>query len=177
MASTFQFCEDNGTGFGSPAHGAVRTSGRAECNWKNIDDSTTAYSASPVTAGNNSFGKYQYGAITGAFNQVSNGKWGHTTGIFGAGLTLVTKITSGYTAPATTALAGGIDITLSSGIASASQAVLFKATGPEASTGTTSLNTVGTGYTDYLVTQLQTTVAAAPGDTASITLTFQYDES
>lgn len=88
MAATFEWDEDNGTAAGSPQKGATRATARTDVNWKNIDDSTTAYSASPITAGNNSFEKWQFGKFTGAFNQISNGLFAHTATAFGTGLTL-----------------------------------------------------------------------------------------
>lgn len=87
-AATFDFQEDNGAATGSPAKGTTRTTGRAEVNWKNIDDSTTAYSSSPITAGNNSYSKYQFAKFTGTFNQILSGLFAHTAGTFGTGLTL-----------------------------------------------------------------------------------------
>lgn len=180
MSSLFAFQEDNGTAVvnpaGTPATGTTRTLNRTECNWKNIDDSTTAYSSSPITAGNNSFRKYQYGVITGTFNQILNGKFGHTTGIFGAGLQLLFSGTTGYATPSTSALTSppAVDITLSSGIAASSQTMFFSQVGPERAA---SASQVVTGYTNYFLTQLLTTVSASPGDTATATLTLQYDEN
>lgn len=176
MASAADFCEDNGAAAGTPPKGTTRTFRRTEVNWKNIDDSTTAYSSSPITTGLNSFEKWQFLAITGSFNQISLGKFGHTTGIFGAGLKLVTVITSGYHTPTTTTLSTGVDITLSSGIADASQTVFFSPIGPEAA-GQTGTVTFTSGYTQYFATQLITTTAASPGDTATATLTLQYTEN
>src|SRR5947209_4831844 len=77
-ASTFEFEEDNGAATGSPAKGTTRTAARTEANWKNIDDSTTAYSSSPITAGNNSYEKWQFGHFSGSFNQISAGLFAHT---------------------------------------------------------------------------------------------------
>src|SRR3989304_6756992 len=81
MAATFQWGERNGVG-------ETETLDRTEQNWKNIDDSTTAYSSSPITAGNNSYEKWQYGKFSGTFNQISNGRYAHTATAFGTGLTL-----------------------------------------------------------------------------------------
>ena len=176
MASIFSFGEDNGTPSGSPPRGATRTFQRSECNWKNIDDSSTAYSSQPIMAGGNSFTKFQFGAISGTWNTLSNGKFAHTSGTFGGGLTLRVFITSGYAQPATGTFSSGVDFTATGTIAASGQTVLFSQTGPEG-TQSASVNTVGTGYTQYFVTQLQTTTGAAPGDTATAELTFQYDES
>src|SRR5258708_39800007 len=84
-AATFEFEEDNGASTGSPAKGTTRTAARTEMNWKNIDDSTTAYSSNPITAGNNSYQKNQFGHYSGTFNQVSAGLYAHTAGTFPTG--------------------------------------------------------------------------------------------
>src|SRR5438045_6383376 len=81
MAATFDFIESNGAGESA-------TTGRTETNWKSIDDSTTAYSSSVIVAGANSFDKWQYGKLSGTFNQILNGLWAHTATAFGTGLTL-----------------------------------------------------------------------------------------
>jgi hypothetical protein len=176
MAANFEFYEDNGTQAGSPPKGTTRAVNRTEGNWKNIDDSTTAYSSSPITAGNNSFNKYQFGIFSGTFNQVTNIKWNHTSGTFGAGLTLKFLNTTGYTTPATATDARLTrDVTLT-GAVSTGYAILVGGTGPEA-TGKQSSSTSVPCFTEYLVTQLQTTVAAGAGDTALCGLSLQYDEN
>lgn len=185
MAATFEFEEDNGTQTGSPLKGTTRTAARAEVNWKNIDDSTTAYSSSPITAGNNSFSKYQFGHFSGTFNSVSAGLFAHTSGTLGTGLTLKCSPTCTSTATAlvyatpstTTNAALTSDQTTAIAIGSGLQ-VQFTAIGPEnsASASATSLTT-NPCYTNYLATQLQTTSSAAAGDTATVTLTLQYNEN
>lgn len=175
MASAADFCEDNGNAAGSPPKGTSRTFRRSEMNFKNIDDSTTAYSSSPITTGSNSYEKWQFLAITGTFNQISAGKWGHTAGVLGAGLKLVTVVTSGYHTPTTTTLSSGIDITTASGLDVAYQPVLFSTTGPCGTQCETTLS--ATGYTEYLVTQLNTNTDASPGDTTSCTFTCSFTEN
>lgn len=175
MASLFSFGEDNGAATGSPAKGTTRTLNRSECNWKNIDDSTSVYSSYPITAGGNSFSKYQFGVFTGTFNTISNCKFNHTSGTFGAGITLKCNITSGYTTPATGNLANAYDIT-TTGLVANGSGVLLGSVGPEQATGT-SLGSVATGYSQFIITQLQTTTGASPGDTALCQLSFSYDES
>src|SRR3990167_2413202 len=81
MAATFEFDEANGAG-------EAVTHNRTESNWKNIDDTTTAYSASPITAGNNGFDKWLSGHFSGTYNQISAGLFAHTAGAMGAGLTI-----------------------------------------------------------------------------------------
>lgn len=179
MAATFAWGEDNGTQTGSPLKGTTRNTSRTERNYKNIDDSTTAYSSSPITAGNNSFSKYQFGIFSGTYNQVLNGKWSaHTSpaGALATGLTLKGTVSSTYATPSTTANAAlTTDFTTAVAIASG-LTVLFAVTGPEAAGAASTLSSGG-GYTQYLVSQLQTTVSASAGDMATVTETLQYDEN
>lgn len=134
----------------------------------------TTYTSSPITAGNNSYIKYQFGKFTGTFNQVSGGLWAHTAGVLGTGLTLVGKVTSTYATPVTTAMGGSTNMTTVIAIASGAT-VLFATSGPENASPTTSI--VAAGYSQYLASQLQTTGSAAAGDTATVTLTLQYNEN
>lgn len=185
MAATFTWCEDNGTATGSPSHGTTRTgfsSGSCtDVNWKNTDDCTnnsgTAYSASPIQAGNNSYTKYIYGKYSGSYNQISAGLFAHTATDFdGTTLILKSVVSSTYATPATTSNAS-LTTDSSSHIAIGSGAtVLFKSTGPEAASPGSTL-AAGGGYTQYMPTQLQTTSSAAAGDTATVTVTLQYNEN
>lgn len=176
MAATFEFDEANGAG-------ETITHGRAESNWKNIDDSTTAYTASPITAGNNSFDKWQYGHFSGTFNQILGGLWAHTAGALGAGLTLKASPTMtadanrlAYATPSATTNANlSYDATAVIAIGSG-KAVWFGATGP-ANSGKAASMTTNPCYTNYLTTQLQTTGSAVAGDTATVTMTLQYQEN
>lgn len=176
MAATFEWDEANGAG-------QTVTHNRSEANWKNIDDSTTAYTSSPISAGNNSYDKWQYGHFSGTYNQILNGKWAHTAGTLGTGLTLkgAKSMTAdadrlAYATPSTTANTNlTVDMTSAISIGSGS-VVYFGATGP-ASSGKATSTTSNPAYTNYLTTQLQTTGSAAAGDTASCTITLQYDEN
>ena len=185
MAATFEFEEDNGTQTGSPLKGTTRTAARTEVNWRNIDDSTTAYSSNPITGGNNSYTKYQFGHFSGSFNTILSGLYAHTATAWGTGLTLKGQPTCTSTAtalvyatPATSTLAAlTTDMTTAIAIGSG-VAVQFTATGPEnsASASAASLAT-NPCYTNYLATQLQTTSSAAAGDTVQVTMTLQYQEN
>lgn len=173
MAATFIWYEDNGAG-------PTSTSGVNNVNWKNVDDTGTAYTASPITAGNNSYTKYQYGRFQGSFNQILNGLWAHTAGTFGTGLTLkgapsgASQLT--YAAPATTANASlSVDMTSPIAIGSGTP-VYFGGTGPNTA-GKTASSTANPCFTNYLATQLQTTGSAVAGDTATVTITLQFDEN
>jgi hypothetical protein len=183
MAATFEFEEDNGAQAGSPTKGTTRTAARTEVNWKNIDDSTTAYSSSSITGGNNSYQKNTFGHFSGTFNQILSGLFAHTATAFGTGLTLkgVPTCTNDasrylYVTPSTVADTG-LTTDMTSAIAIGSGvAVLFGATGPEA-TGKATPMATNPCYTNFLTTQLQTTSSAAAGDTAQVTLTLQYQEN
>ena len=176
MAATFDFDEAN-------AVGQTFTHSRTECNWKNIDESTTAYTSNPITAGLNSFDKWQAGHFAGTFNQISAGLFAHTAGAFGAGLTLkgpptMTSDTTdlAYATPSTTTNANLTNdmttvIAIGSGVA-----VWFGATSPTAA-GKAASMTTNPCWTNYLTTQLQTTSGAAAGDTITATLTLQYNEN
>lgn len=183
MAATFEWQEDTGTETGAPAKGTTRTTAVANVNWKNSGVQGDVYSSFPITAGQNSFDKWQFGKFTGTFNQVLTGKFAHTTGALGANLTLKgppATTADGdrplYTTPATTANATLTnDMTTAIAIASG-VAVLFGATGPEATGKAASMST-NPCYTSFLPTQLQTGSGAAPGDTVSATITLQYLEN
>lgn len=183
MAATFNWCEDNGavtsshgttqSGFGADTHYPT------DVNWKNVDDNTansgTAYSSSPITYGNNSYTKYQYGHFSGTFNQISAGLFAHTATAFGTGLTLKGTVTTTYATPATSTNAAlTTDMTTAIAIGSG-LAVNFSTTGPYGASPTSTLSAAG--YSQYLATQLQTTTSAAAGDTAQVTLTLQYNEN
>lgn len=183
MAATFEFNRDTGTATGSPAKGTTRTTAVTDTNWKNTDTYGTAYSAAPITAGNNSYEIWNFGKFSGSFNQISAGLFAHTATAFGTGLTLKgTPACTGdgdrllYTTPSTSANSNlSVDMTSAISIGSG-VAVFFGATGPEA-TGKAATMTTNPCYTNYLTTQLQTTGSAAAGDTATVTLTLQYNEN
>lgn len=174
MTAVFTYQEDNGPATGSPAKGTTRADA-TQVNWKNVDDIATAYNSASITAGDNSFTKYQFGKFTGSFTSISAGKWAHTAGSLGTGLTLKGVVTSTYATPATSANAA-LTQNMTSAIAIGSgQTVLFHTTGPEGASPASLI--AAAGFTQYLATQLQTTTSAAPGDTATVTLTLQYNES
>ena len=178
MPATFEFDEDNGAQTGSPLAGTTRTAAVTNVNWKNIDDSTTAYGSSSITAGNNSFTKYQSGKFSGTWNSVSAGLFAHTAGTLGTGLTLKGTVTTTYATPSTTANAAlTTDMTTAIAIGSG-LAVLFNTTPQTATpTATFASTTANPAFTQFLATQLQTTVSAVAGDTATVTMTLQYNEN
>ena len=182
MAATFTWCRDHGNATGSPAKGTTRDEGVTNMNWKNSDTEAHAYSAYPITDGNNSYELWTFGKFSGTFNQVSAGKFAHTAGALGTGLTVKgTPACTGdgdrllYTTPSTNANANLTTNMTSVSAIGDGVAVFFGATGPEA-TGKASSMTTNPCYTNYLTTQLQTSGASA-GDTATATFTLQYNEN
>ena len=184
MAAAFDLNRDTGTQTGTPTKGTTRTTGVTDSNWKNTDTYGTAYSASPITAGNNSFEIWNFGKFTnGTFNSISAGLFAHITTAFGTGLTLkgcpACSGTSGlaYTTPSASTNANlTTDMTTAVAIGSG-VAVYFGATGPEAATMAATQDGSVDRYTNYLTTQLQTTTSALPGDTATVTLELQFSEN
>lgn len=161
MASTQTFVEFNGA---TPGTETAATT----VNWKNIDDNTTTvYSAAPITAGTNSFIKYQSIKFGGTWNSLS----GLTTKIdanSATGLSWVAGNTTTYVQPAVTA----------SGDAAWSTTSLSHNLGTAASSASSvSLASTAAGYSSYVRSQLQTTSSAAPGDTATRTVTYTWTES
>jgi hypothetical protein len=176
MAATFAFDEDYGAATGSPAHGTSTATGVTNNDWSNSADPTVAYSTNPITAGNNSYDKWQFGHFSGTYNQILSGLWAHTAGALGTGLTLKGKVGLTYTTPATAANASlTTDMTSVIAIGSGA-AVLFGATSPQAA-GKAASTTSNPAYSQYLTTQLQTASNAAAGDITSVTLTLEYQEN
>lgn len=185
MAATFAWGEDTGTQTGSPTKGTTRST-PTNVNWKAVDTFATTYDAAPITDGQNSVEKWQFGIVSGTFNQVTTSLYAHTAGTLGTGLTLKGQplVSSDgtrmlYTTPSQTTNAG-LTTNMTTAIAIGSGvAVWWGITGPEATgKGATKSNPADgtTFYSTYLVTQLQTSGAAA-GDTGSQTMTLQYLEN
>lgn len=166
MASTQTFSEGNGTTAGT------ETTSRTEMNWKNIDDSTTAYSSSVITAGNNSFTKYQAIVFAGSWNSLSALTVKVDNNAPATGLSIVGSVRSAGATPATAASGD-------SAMSTTGTAVNFTGTtwATAFAAGSSSSTAGGTLYTQPLRTQLQTTSAAAPGDIASRTFTWAWTES
>ena len=173
MAATFEFYEDNGNPTGNPAKGTTRNP-TTQIDWKSTDDINTAFPAAPINAGENSMSKYQFGKFTGTFNSISNVLFAHTAGVLPTNTKLMGTVTSQYAKPTQAAVAGLTDMSAVTSIAAGKPAKL-STVGPEGANPTNTLT--APGYTQYLVTQIQTTPAALPGDSPSITLTLRYSEN
>jgi hypothetical protein len=168
MASTQTWSEGNG------ASAATETASRTEANWKRVDDSTTAYTASPINSSNNenSMTKYQMVKFAGTWNSLSALTYKIDNNAPATGLSIVGSVVSAGTTPATT----------SSGDAALSTTGLtanFVASTFGYGAGTASSTASGTMYAQALRTQLQTTssYAGGPGDIVSRTITATWTES
>lgn len=164
MASTQTWSEFNGSS------AATETTSRAEMNLKNIDDSTTAYSSSPITAGNNSFGKYQALKFAGTWNSLSAFTYKVSNNAPATGLSIVGSVPTSGATPATSAT--GDSAASTSGVSAN-----FVSSSTPYGAGTSSSTASGTMYVNPFRLQLQTTSSAAPGDTPSVTITAAWTES
>lgn len=142
-------------------------------NFKKNDSSSAAdYADNPINAGDNSMEVYLKPKFTGTFNTIDNIQFWRSTQF----------------SPAT-----GLDVQWDDGglaqgsYATPVSAASTKATSavPSADPGSANVSIGGnptgnlsaSGYADYIVMQLQTTSAAAAGDTSLATFTLNYDES
>lgn len=168
MASTQTISEGNGT------NAATETGSRTECNWKRIDDSTTAYTSNPINSTNNenSYTKYQMLKFAGTWNSLSALTVKIDNNAPATGLSIVGSVVSSGTTPATTASG---DSAMSTSGASAN----FVSSSFGYGAGTSSSTASGTMYTQACRSQLQTTssYAGGPGDIASRTFTWSWTES
>lgn len=139
-------------------------------NFKRADDATAAnYSSNPISAGDKSYEVWLRGKFTGTFNKVENIQfWRSTDFSPNTGLTLKWG-DSGVSAYATpvTGENKAPDAIPTSDPGSANVSIGGDITG----------DLSASGYTDYVVLQLNTTSAAAAGDTSLSILTMNYDES
>jgi hypothetical protein len=171
MASTQTISEFNG------ANAATETTSRSESNWKRIDDSTTAYTASVINSSNNenSMGKYQALKYAGTWNSISAVTVKIDNNAPATGLSIVGSVINAAagTTPATTATG---DSAMSTTGASVN---LANTTTPYVTPGSASSTASGTLYTQACRTQLQTTssYAGGPGDITSRTITWSWTES
>lgn len=171
MASTYSWTEYNGSG------AANATTTRGEANWKNIDDSTTAYTGFPITAGSNSYTKYQAIVFAGTWNTLSALTYKVSTATpldsasASAKLAVVASVVTSGTTPS--ASPSGDSAASTSGTSAN-----FSNSSTPYTAGTTSTSAGGgTMYANAYRTQLQTVGTAAAGDIASVTITASWTES
>lgn len=168
MASTQSWSEFNG------ASAATETTSRAEANWKRIDDSTTAYSSSPINSTNNenSMTKYQAIKYAGTWSSLSTLTYKIDNNAPATGLSIVGAVVTSGTTPATTASGD-------SAMSTTGLSANFNSSSTPYGAGTSSSTASGAMYGNALRTQLQTTssYAGGPGDITSRTITAAWIES
>lgn len=174
MASTFQWNKDNGTATGAPAAGTTRGVA-VNSDWKAVDDNTTVFSDSSVQQGTNSYEVWLSGQWTGAFTNISNVLWAHTSGVVPSGITMKGKNGLTYTTPSRTANANlTTDMTAAISIASG-QAVNVGGTSPQAA-GKAASSSANPTYTEFLTTQMQVANTSVPADSGLIVQSIQWNE-
>lgn len=168
MASTQTISEGNGASAGT------ETASRTECNFKRIDDSTTAYTSSPINSSNNenSMTKYQLLKFGGTWSSLSALTIKIDNNAPATGLSIVGSVVTSGTTPATTA-SGDPAMSTTGATANFTSSSFGYAAGTSTSTAS------GTMYTNAVRLQLQTTSAYAggPGDIVSRTITWSWTES
>jgi len=163
MAATFEWSERNGAFPGS------RTDARSECNFKDVDDSSTDYAASPIqapTVGSSySYEKWIQGHFEGSYSDISDVKFWKSGGSLDAALSINggVALNDAYATPVKTKSTTAGHTTVPEDEASALDLSTDAATGNE--------------YTDYVVLQLQVGTAAPSGDIGVQTFTMKYNES
>lgn len=163
MAATFTWSQSNGAGETVTDLGS---SGNL-FNFKSSDDATAAnYSSNPITAGESSYEVYLRAKFTGTFNTIDNLQFWQSTAF----------------SPST-----GLQVTFDGNnvsYATPSETDNGNSAVPSSDPGTANVSISGaltgqlsaSGYSDYILLQLDTTTSAAPGDTSLAVFTLQYDE-
>lgn len=168
MAATFTWSGTYGVGAGTVLD--LGTSGNL-FNFKSLNSLTSAadYTTYTVVAGTSSYEVFLRGKFTGTFNRIANIQAWKSSGGPDAGITLkwdgdgntaYTEAVSATSVIATTTMPTGDPGTANVSIGNALTGALS-----------------ATGYTDYMVLQLQSTTAAAAGDSSTYTFSLSYDES
>jgi hypothetical protein len=161
MVATFAWSETYGTGTGTTGTPTNINFGSTSA----IDLTPSTY---PITAGTNSFEKWVRGGWSGSFTRIDNVQFWKSAGAYvtgesikwlGAANTTYTAATNATSSIATVAL-------------------------PTADPGTANVTIAGvltgsltaTGFSDYVVQQMQISGTASAGPVNQKTLTLQYDE-
>lgn len=140
-------------------------------NFKNIDSAGTSnYATNPIPAGSNSFELWLRAKFSGTFSLIRDLRcWMSTDFSPNTGLTIkanTQQVTYQQPTNVTSSIATATISTSDPGTANVSYGASL-----------TSSITSGPAYSDYCVLQIQTTTAAAAGDTSLCVLTLSYVES
>lgn len=168
MSATFQWSGEYGSSV-SPTILDLGLSGNL-FNFKDSDSlaSPADYTSYPITAGNNSYEIWLRGHFTGTFNKIQTAKFWKSSGDLGTGISILWDGTTvAYVTPIKTTSSIATDAIPTSSPSSAN--VSFG--------GDLDGNITAAGYTDYIIMQMQTTVATSAGDTNIYTYTMTYQEN
>ena len=164
MTATFELSETNGA--------TVVTDGITNLNYGSTDAADLSVAAYPVSAGNNSYEKYIRCHFTGTFNQIDNIQIWKSSGDYVTGEGIDTNLkTSSY-------------VQSSFAAPVATESIVATTEMPTSDPGASNLGISGSlsgsltseGYSDYWVSQAQSTASTPAGDGNRKTFTIQYDE-
>lgn len=168
MAATFAWTGTYGNSPGTVL--SLGTSGNL-FNFKRLNSLTGAadYTSYPITAGQNSYEVWLRGKWTSTFNAISNLQfWKSAPTAYDTGISIKWKgTTEAYVTP----------VTGNSTVATANAPTTDPGTANVSIGGALTGSLAASGYSDYITLQMQTTTAAAAGDTSTYTFTLQYDEN
>lgn len=166
MSATVEISETNGAG-------ATVTDGISNSNMGSADSVNLDPVANPVTPGNNTYEKWQrvHVSAMGGSSKIDNLKIWRTTALGGAATHVTNARTTSYGGAATYAT----PIATASTVATQAMPTSAPASANLGIAGSLSGSLTGTGYSDYLVHQIQTNAADTAG--ATTTMHYQYDET
>ena len=187
-ASTF-WVEENGTAGGTPARGNTATTGISNINFGSRDQANLTIASNVITGGTNSYDKYNYIMFSGSWNQLLNGRFNHSTGNLGVGISLFCLISGSgfYNTPSQGTNAQLNREITQTGLTSTGIVSNWVSTGAynndyalTATSGVVYNNAGWVGavaYTPYIIQQIRTLASASAGDGALMTWTFAWDEN
>ena len=165
MTATFELSESNGAG-------ETVTDGITNLNYGSADQPNLDPATYPITAGQNSYEKWVRCHFTGTFNKIDNIRIWMSSGTYVTGETIKTNLTtSGYTAASYSQPTQNTSTVATNNMPTSEPSSANLGIG-----GSLSGSLTSEGYSDYWVSQLQTTTSTPPGDVNTKTFTIKYDE-
>lgn len=161
MPASFIFSESNGVG--------ETPTTATNLNFGSNDSPNLNVTTYPITRNTNSFEKYLRAYFSGTYTEISSLKFWKSLGAYGAGETIKAATNKTYVQPvATTSTVATSDVPIVVG----SALTLQSAEGAATITKGSGVS----GYSKYLVLQMQTTNSTPAGAVAQKTFVLQYDE-
>lgn len=163
MAASFQFSESNGAG-------ESVTDGITNLNFGVVDSPNLTSPNNRIVAGNNSYEKYIRGKFSGTYTEISNMKFWKNSGAYVTDEVINAIANQDYAQPVTIASSKAV-----SAIPTVEGSALSLNSYEDESVIEFGASDVS-GYTDYLVLQLQTSESTPAGAASSKQFTLSYDE-